>query len=1026
MGHIKARKRFQRVMAASLLLASASIVQAQRPAPTIAFDIPSGPLHPALIRFAAVTGQQLLYAMPLVAGRHTAGVQGLYAPGQALDRLLAGSGLIAERVGTTIVVLKPARAGSSSVAPVAGDDFRAGGGLAVDPLATGTPASRPAAPLGVPDAELNHEIVVTGTHIRGRNPGSPPVQTITPDDMRRNGYATVAQALQALPGNFAGMATEQSTLALADRSASNLSLATGVNLHGLGAGATLVLINGRRIAGSGTMGAFSDISSIPTGAVERIEVLADGASAIYGSDAVGGVVNILLKRRADHIDTAVRLGSVTAGGKRDVQADLTMGHQWGTGGALLAYEYSRSGALASDARDYAASADSRRFGGRDHRYFFSSPGNILGFDPATGGFGPAYAIPPGQDGTALTPQDFLSGSTNLENFRAGTDLIPRQTRHSLYASLEQDVGAAVHLSLDGSYSHRAFRAASLGAATILTVTPANPWFVSPTGAPADLIAYSFGEELGPSHVHGRAEAYSVSGGLDADLGSRWKLRSYLAFAQERERSTTDGLENDAALSEALGTSPDDANTAFNTTADGFFNPYGDGYSNTPAMLAFVGSGYTRTNARSRVATAHVDADGVLLDLPGGPIRVALGGDIRRESFLSGGTNFLSTDSPVATSPIGGHRFIEAGFAELHVPLFGTPNARTGLRSLDLSVAGRIEHYDDFGTTTNPKIGLSWQPIDGVALRSSYGTSFRAPNLRELQLTEQLSTTTLPRADGSTIAAAVLSGGNVHLHPEKARSWTLGLDVTPVAVPRVTATLTWFHTDFRQRIAAPLTANIANALIDPSYAPFVDLVSPATNPADLARVSALLADPTLSSGATLPATAIGAIVDSRYVNTGRLLVSGLDATVAYQLPLGRSRLDLVANGTWLQRYREEVTPSSASVSRLDQPGQPLRLRGRMSAAWTRGPLNALVALNHATAYHDLVGARIRSWNSVDLQLGYTDSSKSGWSHGLSVSLAVQNLFNRAPPFYDSPVGAGYDAANADALGRYVSLQISKSW
>lgn len=1010
----------------SLLLTPACAAQAQSPA-AIHFSIPAGTLHQALVRYAATTNQQLLYAMPLVTGRHSAGLAGVYTSDTALARLLAGSGLSAQRVSANTLVLHTN--GSPSSPSTATPEAEQTQEKPAASVASAVPPDETAAPnvaAAVPPTYAASEIVVTGTHIRGANPGTPPVQTITLDSMRREGHATVAQALQALPGNFGGMATEQSTLATADKSASNLGFATGVNLRGLGADATLVLLNGRRLAGSGTNGAFSDVSGIPTGALDRVEVLADGASAIYGSDAVGGVVNILLKRRFSGAETSVRFGHVTDGGKRDIQVDQTIGKAWANGGVMLSYEYDRTGALRSADRDFARSADSRPFGGSDHRYFFSLPGNVLGFDPATGGFGPAFAIPAGQDGTALTPGSFLAGVTNLENLRQGIDLIPRQTRHTVYASAEQDLGDTLHFSADATYSHRAYDVRSIGAAAVAVVTAANPYFVSPTGSPSDLIAYSFGRELGPSHEHGAAEALSTSLGLDADLGGSWKLRSYLGFAQERERTRTDHIQNDALLAEALGTTPDDPNTSFSTATDGFFNPYGDGSSNSAAILGFVGSGFTQSTVRSRLWTGHADADGALFMLPGGAVKLAVGGDIRRERFIGGGTDFLESDAPTDAPDVGGHRLIEAGFAELHVPIIGTPNAVAGIRSLDLSVAGRVEHYADFGTTTNPKIGLSWSPLVGVMLRSSYGTSFRAPNLRDLDAREQLSTTTFARPDGVSTAAIFLSGGNPDLKPETAHSWTAGVDITPAAVPRLTMNATWFHTVFGRRIGSPVRANTANALIDPTLAPFVDLVSPASNPADLARVTALLNDPALSSGNQFPAETIGAIVDARAVNTGKVVVSGIDFTVQYRLPLGRSRVDLTANGTWLMTYREQATPASASIEERNRAGYPVDLRAHLSAAWTRGPLDASLNMTFSNREYDLVGKRIQSWTTFDLQLGYTAPAHSGWLDGFTLSVVAQNLFDQAPPFYDSPIGAGYDAANADALGRFVSLQLTKRW
>ena len=682
---MRGRHGFELSGCLAIILAGAPVqaTRAEAPAGALHFSIPAGPLAIALQSYASVTGEQLMYSADMVAGRRAGGLVGRFTIDEALDRLLSGTNLKAYRAGAKVFVIRPA--GQGSVQPTAARDP----GNALSPRDLGPLADEDGASVAsiasdravVVDRQTidraapgNAEIVVTGTHIRGSNPGAPPVQTITRADMERNGYATVADAVQALPANFGGSMTQQSATQFADRSATNGTYATGVDLRGFGPGSTLVLVNGRRIAGSGSTGAFADVSLIPTGALERVEVLLDGASAVYGADAVGGVVNILLRKPYDGAETRVRFGSVTAGGKRDVQVDQTVGKTWGSGGIMLSYEYDREGALRSADRGFAASADSRPYGGTDHRYYFSVPGNILGFDPGTGSFGPAYAIPPGQNGTALTPGSFLAGKTNLDDFRAGMDLIPRQTRHSVYAMLDQSVGDSLTFSADARYSRRLFLARSLPAATIFDVTSANPYFVSPDDATDDLIAYGFDKELGPERAGGYDEAIATTAGVDADLGKNWKARGYVGWSQERQFTFSTNFENDAFLAEALGSVPDDPSTPFSTATDGYFNPYGTGSSNSKAILDFIGQGYQDSHVTSRVLTGHVDADGTLFELPGGPAKLALGGDVRRESFDRHGEGFFATTTPQPFETAAG---IARGRGRLRG--IARPRLRTGQR-----------------------------------------------------------------------------------------------------------------------------------------------------------------------------------------------------------------------------------------------------------------------------------------------------------------------------------------------------------
>ncbi|MGF7151617.1 outer membrane receptor protein involved in Fe transport [Sphingomonas zeicaulis] len=994
---------------------------AQAPAGPSRFDIPAGQLADALILYAQQADVQLLYSPELARGLLVRRLRGSFRQETALRRLLENSGIRIRRAAPRVFVLDRPTDRTDRLGLEGGQQHDRTDGAESGPAGSPTVADERGEQMPVAS---DRDIIVTGSHIRGGSAVGSPRRTVGAAEMDRNGQGTVAQALAALPFNFGGMATEQSALAFTDGAGGNASLATGVNLRGLGADATLVLVNGRRIAGSGSMGDFGDISNIPAGAVERIEILLDGASAIYGADAVGGVVNVILKDDLDGMESRLRGGTVTRGGMHNVHVSHTMGKAWSTGNALLSYDYERRSALASDSRRYARSADSRPLGGSDHRLFLGLPGNVLGFDPSTGAFGPAFGIPSDQDGRALDPSDFLRSTTNLENFRQGTDLIPYQRRHSAYATMSQNVGDNIRLWGEGRYSHRRFRSTTLAASTILTIGDANPWFVSPTGAPLDLIAYGFRTELGGTRQAGHAVTMMAAGGLDVDVG-RWRISGFAAFAQQRDRNTSSNTLNLRNLDEALGNIADDPATSFSTAAEGFFNPYGNGRSNAPAILSFVGSGYTSSLNRSRITTYHAQADGPFATLPGGAARLAAGIDIRRDSFVRSGEDYIMSATPLPLSRIQFGRSIRAAFGELQVPLVGPGNAMPGLRSLDLSAAVRIEDYASFGTTTNPKFGARWMPAPGIGLNASYGTSFRAPNLREILDPTRLSTGILENAQGISTATIQLTGGNPDLEPETATTWSAGIDLGPEFVPGVTISTSVFRTRFKNRIGQPIFDDRPNALINPAFAPFVRFLSPATSAADRAEIEALLNDPSLGGGSAFPPEAIGAIVDLRYVNTGALEVSGVDLSAGYNFTAGANQFDIGANLSYLFRYRQALTPTSPSIDQLDLAGRPVDWRGRFTAGWRRGAFDALVGVNHVDRYHDLTGRRIGSWTTADIHLGFSPEF-GGAARNITVALNVQNMFDSDPPFFDSRVGAGYDAANADATGRFISFQISKRW
>jgi iron complex outermembrane recepter protein len=961
----------------------------------IEFAIAPASLSTALAQYAQQAKVELIYTPALASGRKSPGVKGQLSALDALSRLLAGTGIVVHQLDREVFMLNDAQGEGSDISE-------------------GRSAS--------PAAQSSQEIVVTGTHIHGAPPTAAPTKVVTRSDIERGGYGSVAQALQAMPGNFGGMGTEQSALSYADRSGNNATLASGVNLRGLGPQATLVLVNGRRVAGSGLLGDFADISAIPMSALDRVEIITDGASALYGSDAVAGVVNIILNEDFDGLETRVRGGSVTDGHARELQLAQTAGKSWSNGSILLSYEYQRRVALRSADRTYARSADSTPLGGTDRRYPYASPGNIMGFDQS-GALVPTYAIPVGQDGTNLTADDFLAGQTNLDNFREGTDLSPDQKRHSLYARASQAVTDAIKLSLEGRFSHRRFSSLTSGYATILSVTDANPWFVSPTGASSDYIGYSFTKEMGPVRSAGSARSFAFTGGVDAELGSDWKLTGYVAYAAQRDRNRTDQMPNEYLLAEALGAMADDPASAYSPARDGYFNPYGDGNANSPALLKAI-SGYSAFESRSNILTADMVADGSLFSVPAGAVKLAVGTNFRRERFHSQSTDYIFTATPVAGAPADYSRNIWAGFAELALPLFGPDNARPGFQQLDLSAAVRAEHYGDFGSTANPKFSVRWVPVNGLALRATWGTSFRAPNLRELGAPETARFRIATNESGNSVVVIQRSGGNTSLSPEKAKSWTVGLDLSPTSLAGLTASLTAFRTIFSGRISNVVQQNFSSALTDNAYAPFVRRVSTGTNSEDLAFVQNLLARSGVSS--PYPLESIAAVVDARYVNTGRVDVAGGDFDLNYVFERGAHRFNIGLGATYLERWREQVTPTSQGIDRRNIAGRPVDFKGRMTLGWTRGPFDTQFALNHVDAYRDESGSRIKSWNTLDMRMAYKPKGGEGVASGLTIALVAQNLFDKAPPFYDSTAGAGYDGANADATGRFVALEIAKRW
>lgn len=335
------------------------------------YALPTQDLAAALRAFSTISGREVVASAELVAGKRSAAVTGRLDATDALARLLAGTGLHAELVdGAFILRRDPA-----------------------EPIQTG------------------EEVVVTGSRIRGA-PVAAPVIALDAETMRNAGQATLADALRAIPQNFGGGQNPGVGFNVPAASGVNVGGGSSINLRGLGSDATLTLLNGHRLPYSASRQSI-DISGIPLGAIDRVEIVADGASALYGSDAVAGVANITLKRDTSGIETRARLGASTDGGAFRQLYGLTGGSRWGGGGLLIAYEYGHDEPLLARQRDYAS-----------------------GSDPE------------------LT-------------------YLPEMERHSLVVSGHQAIGSGLELAFDGFYNWRWSRSRFLASATSRSENPAT-------------------------------------------------------------------------------------------------------------------------------------------------------------------------------------------------------------------------------------------------------------------------------------------------------------------------------------------------------------------------------------------------------------------------------------------------------------------------------------------------------------------------------------------------------------------------
>lgn len=350
-----------------LLLAAAGTAYAA--APNHSYNIPAEDLGRALRAFADQSGEHFVVSANLVAGRNSPSVDGVMSEQDALSRLLGGSGLHADRISGAYVIR-------------------------ADPADTGT-------------TDHDTDIVVTGTRIRGSAPIGSPVTTIDRQAIEESGRATLADLVQTIPQNFGGGQTEATEGGNAAQSfaQTNTGFGTSINLRGLGASSTLTLLDGSRPALGGDRASFADVSLIPAIAIDRIEIMTDGASSIYGSDAVAGVVNLRFRDRFEGVEARF-FGGTADGDFGQQQASLIAGKRWSTGGIVAAYEYDHRGALPASDRGY-ATEDLTRYGGPDNRSGYTLPATLFSSD---GSLYSATRI--GTPDDPLTADDLVPGAIN--------------------------------------------------------------------------------------------------------------------------------------------------------------------------------------------------------------------------------------------------------------------------------------------------------------------------------------------------------------------------------------------------------------------------------------------------------------------------------------------------------------------------------------------------------------------------------------------------------------------------------------
>jgi iron complex outermembrane receptor protein len=867
-------------------------------------------------------------------------------------------------------------------------------------LAQSAPDAPAAAPAPAP--QKMQEVVVTGTSIRGVGAVGSPGLSLNRDAIAASGATSSSEIARTLP-QVISLGADESRLSGAQDAGANTTRTSGINLRGIGNEATLLLVNGRRVAASGVVKSLADPNQVPAAAIQRIEVVLDGASAIYGSDAVAGVVNIITRSNVDGAESMLRYGH--ADGMNQKIFSQTFGKTWDAGSAFVAYEHNDRSSLSAGARPF-FSNDLRPYGGTDQRSTQAAPGNVLVGTTN-------YAIPAGQDGRNLTPGQLVAGTGN--RYDAGTvgDYLPSQKRDTVYGNLFHRFNDRLEVFYEGLYSKRDYNQVVAPLGTNLTVPSTSPYFVRPAGAaPAtsESVAYRFVYDDVDRNLGGNEKNTLNTLGLTYSLDGGWEVNSSLTYGRTEGFVHRVGLINTRALAVAI--------------ANGGLNPFSAVAGSNPAFQSVVG--FREQNAINTDAAFAVKLDGPLFKIGGGDVRIAVGGEARHVEFEQGLLQNVTTPTPTpATSSLENSRQVKSVYSELFIPLVGSRNANTFAKRLELSLAARYERYSDFGSTTNPKVGLRWAPNDAISLNSTYGTSFRAPSLVDnLGSLSSLSLTNIfiqnftdPTAPGGVRRGILINGGNPDLKPEKATTWSFGADIKPLRGWNLSAS--YYKIDYTDRIdVVP-----GSVLADPSL--FAGYIT--RNPT-AAAVNALYASPNLQSPPEAPAN-IGVIVDGRRSNLGTLKQQGIDLDSRYSFSNDYGAWQLGFNAAKILKLKRSGAPGLPYVDALDTLGNPISLRMRANLAWKSGNWSANVFANYTGDYANTAlvpNPRVASQTTTDLTGSYAFDQGAGYGLGGVVLTAnAINLFDRQPPVVINGQSS-WDSQVASSIGRFVSVSLNKKW
>jgi len=774
-------------------------------------------------------------------------------------------------------------------------------------------------------------ITVTGSALPRVDTETPsPVTVITAQQIARSGYTTISDVVRSISADNSGSIPNAFTNGFA-------AGASGVALRGLTVNSTLVLIDGQRAASYAVSDdgqrSFVDLNTIPLAAVERIEVLKDGASSIYGSDAIAGVVNIILRPSFQGIEGTADVGNSQHGGGFTKKATFMAG----TGdldkdryNAYFSVQYEKDNAIYARDRGFPYNTDDLSpIGGPTPEVPGNNTGSTVGSitNPAAGGLLQPLGNCTG--GTKLVTNS--AGSYCSQNLAGQYGLIqPQMEQGGIYGRFTVKINETTKAYLSASYMQSKVWGINQPA-QIQTSTPVNTNNITlPVGNPSNPFAepapinYAFGDI--PRGTNYTNHNMRLVGGVQGTMGD-WNYNTTATINHTSLDTNQFGYINYTALISAIN------NGTYN-----FANPS----SNSAAVRASLAPGYAKTST-SDLDSLDFNANRELWDLPGGPMGLAVGAQVRHEAQNDPTLNPNFEFQGLGNATTKGSRDVAGTYAELDMPL---------LESLEADVSGRFDHYSDVGNNFSPKIGLKWKPLDWVAIRGTYSKGFRAPSFAENGSSSAQGFVTVTPPDSfqalhggnayssSPYAISEYTLANRNIKPEKADSFTFGVVVQPTSW--LNASVDYYNIRKSNVITSPdygsaLAAYWANGGTVPGVTITPDLADP-QHPGALARP---------------------AVLTGEYINANSLKTSGVDVDIQGHWDFGSVKYISELQGTQIFKWQmilpggivQNYVGTQGPYNLSSGAGTP-RTKGSWSNTIIYGPLSVTGTLYYTSGYQEI--------------------------------------------------------------------------